>query len=333
MNKITKPRTTQVASLAKVVSEYKVEGMLVISVIVPDVYRKGWHRVGRAAVLAFTDYLEWYLTRHPEMVSGDPRNIVQRVSYLPAGMRAWRGYMPGGFATFYAHNPEVKRMRNGKAIDTVTTYFFRHTYDAVGLRSRSSVLVWRVRQRIDKVDAPFVWLSIAAGSGQNVYTTLSEILPEKVAQARVVLLDSDPDVLEFARELYEHSGVTVGNIEFVCDDVCGDAVLERYSEERPFVIDAMGLFEYLDDCQAVMLLRRVYELLRPGGIFVFTNMTRSRKHLAVHQRALGWPGVIQRQPEDLLQLFRTADIPPQSVNVFIPDDGVYAIYEVAKWPS
>lgn len=331
---ITKMKTVsqniQTAQM-KVLSRRMSDGIAVVHVAPFDKYSaRRRHRLTRAAVRAFTNYLQWYLERRPEMEFEHRRNLARKLSYMPSGMRAWREYIPGGFATFYAQNPEIRKMKNGKRLDTITHNFFRHTYDAVGLRSRADILSWIVLEKAKHSTEPLVWFSIAAGSCQTPYATFDTMSRAATEESCLVVLDSDPVVLKFAEELYAQQTYTLKSIEFINQDVFETSARERLRVESPNIVDAMGLFEYLNDTLSIELAREIYASLAEGGLFVFTNMNFSRKHLHVHQRALGWPGVIQRDVHDVAALLARAQIPASAITAYIPDDGVYTVYKVVK---
>lgn len=295
-----------------------------------DIYDTWPQVVQRRFVRIFTGALNWYLKRHPDLTHEHPKNITRRLAYIPRAMRAWKGYMPGGFATFYAHNPHRRTMKNGAKTDLITRAFFRHTYDAAGLRSRSSVLAWCVEEYIREHKQPLHWLSVAGGSGQPQYDVLVTLTAERQEKIALTILDIDPDILSFAEELYVEQNLQLGNVQFIQGNVFRAPIRSEAFAPAPNIVDAMGLFEYLTDAQAISLIKIVQESSVEDALFVFTNMREQRPELETHKRALGWPGVIQRSEEQVLHLLQKAGVSLRNVEVFCPQDRVYNIYKVTK---
>lgn len=309
-------------------SSHRDDGMTITSVRVHDVYE--YRRVGRKLVRAFTAFLEWYLQKNPAKRLEDPTNLARLLVYSAPGMRAWRDYMPGGIATHHAHRPQDRVLTNGKRIDIITRNFFRHTHESVGLRSRADILSWLVMQQYTATGQSPRWVSLACGTGQPVYDTLQRLGKVVAESTTVYMTDVDELVLRFAQELYRTQEVQAQTICFEQVDAVEAPQLEWFKALHPSVIDAMGLFEYLNDTQAISLLQMIHSVLPVGGQFIFCNMRRDHPQLAVHQRALGWPGVIQRSDDEYARLFSQAGISLSSVTVYQAQDGVYNVYRVVR---
>jgi cyclopropane fatty-acyl-phospholipid synthase-like methyltransferase len=95
-------------------------------------------------------------------------------------------------------------------------------------------------------------------------------------------------------------------------------------------IDALGLWEYLTDKQAVAFLRTLYPKLKPGASMIVSNMLQSRPHPQYNQRAVGWPDLYMRTEEDMLRIVEQAGIPTQNVRLTYAEDGVYVVMEITR---
>lgn len=306
-------------------------GLRVQQVTIKDRYHHRRYAVERKLFLAFTNALQRYLARRPQITFVHTRNIARTLTYIPSGIRAWSAYMPGGFATHPVHDPETKRLAHGQKIDFVTRRLFRHSIDAIGLRNRAHILAWVARQQAP-YDKHRRWLSVASGSGQHVYDALVAIGSDY--PYTVTITDIDQEVQGFARHIYTIVKPPLTTIGFELLDVLNPLSLSRcLKETRPSMIDAMGLIEYLSAVQAAAILRQMYEGLVGGGQLVFTNMSPANPHLDLHQRGLGWPGVLPRTTEQVAEILNVAIIPPESVTVYRSQDGVYNVYAVRKTPD
>lgn len=332
------PKTKNVAAEAMYCSQFSLKetgkiteaGYDVTEVQVTDRYHHRTFRVERALFLTFTNLLQKYLAKRPHISFEHKRNLARPLVYLPPGVKAWTAYMPGGLATQPVHNPETKTLASGKRIDLMTRRLFRHSMDAIGLRTRAYIMMWQLREFLATTTKPVVWLSLASGSGQPVYDAIDVLGPDKFRS--VIITDSDKETLAFAGRLARNEGVTSrSNLYIEQLDVFDSKAFDSlWKAHKPSVVDAMGLFEYLDTDQASELLEKVYRKLPRGGVFIFTNMSPEHPHLDLHQRGLGWPGVIPRTVEDMAQIFAKTSIPHDAIEIFRAGDKVYNVYHVTK---
>lgn len=308
----------------------KEAGYPVVAVEVTDRYHHRAYKLERALFLGFTNQLQKYLAKRPHISFQHRRNLARPLVYFPPGVRAWTAYMPGGLATQPVHNPEVKTLASGKHIDVMTRRLFRHSVDAIGLRARAYVMTWRIKELLDRREEPVTWLSLASGSGQPVYDAITVLGPEKFRS--VIITDGDSETLAFANKLAKQEGVVAQtNLYLEQLDVFDQKAFDKlFHTHKPAVVDAMGLFEYLEVGQAAALLSRVYHGLPKGGVFIFTNMSPTHPHLDLHKRGLGWPGVIPRSVEDMAKIFAESKVPKSTVEVFQASDKVYNVYQVTK---
>lgn len=309
--------------------QQSVGGLKVRTVNVKDRYNHRRYALERRLFAAFTNQLQGYLSKRPHIDFDHPRNFVRRLVYLPPGIRAWSAYMPGGLATYSVHNPEHKRLAGGRKVDYMTRALFRHSTDALGIRSRAYVLSYLVASMVESKGQKNVnWLSLASGSGQPVYDTLDDLTETAFT---VTITDHDQASLDFAKQVYKFERPHVRKIDFVQLDVLDGSELEQLIDRtKPDLVDAMGLFEYLRPAAASELIRRIYEKLPKGAELIFTNMSSSNPHRDLHQRGLGWPGVIARPITEVADILDSSGVVPGSIEVYSPTDKVYNIYRVIK---
>ncbi len=303
------------------------EGYRRISLVVKDRFSRMRYGLERAVIRTSAAILTRYLHRRPHKKFDSRINIARTFVYLSPAMRALRDYMPGGFVTYHAYNPDHTRTRSDKWLDPLARSFFRHASDGLGVRSRAYAMAWRTASRYhDATDVR--WMSIACGVGQATFDA-ARLLPGDVSY---FMLDMDHDALAAARMMSVNYSVPTDALCTQQLDVIAqtDDLLRFIHEYRPTVIDVMGLFEYLSPDDAVKLLRGVYKQLPAGSSLFFTNMLPTHPHLAVHRHGMGWPGVIVREEHEVVSLCAQASISLGQLTVLRPSDGVYAVYEVIK---
>lgn len=303
------------------------EGVRVIRLRIRDRFSKPTHKANRFLFSSFVHQLERYLNRHPDMSFDYSHNRARSMIYILPGIRAWAAYMPGAFATYPVHNPDLKHMHTGRKIDYLTRNLFRHSYDAIGLRSRSYAMSWYVLNHVSNIRNRRVrWLSVAAGTGYPTFEA-ADLLKKYPS---ITLCDIDDEALGAARQLAVERRVSK-NVTTVTSDITKrGAFAGLLKQNQPDVVDMMGLVEYLDDDTVMNLVKTFYKQAPKGSLMAFTNMRPTHPHLQVHKRGLGWPDVQVRRISDVLALLDTAGVSHENVDILAPDDQVYGIYCIKK---
>lgn len=304
------------------VNRQVVDGAEYVRLHASDRFGSRRHAFERRAFAIFTKAMESYLRKHPHLDFMHPKNPIPRIVYLPPALKSWAAYMPGGFATFHVHNPDRTHLHSGKKLDYLTKNLFRHSSDAIGLRSRAYAMAWYLQGHFAS-HSHISWLSIASGTGQPAYDAAQLFNDNKDFH----LCDLDEKALAYAVELADEYAINPASIHTHRVDVTdGQRLAALLAETQPNIIEAMGLFEYLDDETATTLLRRLKVGATKGSVLVFTNMHAGHPQLQLHKRGLGWPGVIPRTVEQTRALIKAAGYPDSTLTVLQPDDDVYAVY-------
>jgi SAM-dependent methyltransferase len=178
------------------------------------------------------------------------------------------------------------------------------------------------------------WVSLASGAAVPVLDAMAGV--EGLTQRpHLTLVDIDPVALALAeRMVLEHglgrSDVSLLQRDLVRDLLVRSTLLTEVGEGTADLVEALGIFEYFRDAASVRLLRESFRLLRPGGSLVVANMLSDRRELHFNQRAIGWPLLVPRSVEQLVDLVRRAGLPLDRTTISIPQDGVYAVVDVVK---
>lgn len=302
-------------------------GSRIVEMAVQDRFSTSRYRAERAMVTLFSTGLNLYLRMCPAMPADSRLNLARYLLRLTPSLRMWTQLMPGGFATYYVHNPDRRRIDNGRPLDHMAQMLFRHSHDGRGIRSRSQAMAWFMGRHMGHLNS-IRWVSIASGTGQPTFDAGESLTPSTVH----LLIDSDGHALDFAVDLACSYGKADGAVKIECRDVIAEAdqtdvVIKDFD---PQCIDAMGLVEYLREDEIIALVGRLYHLLRPGGVLVFTNMRPTHPDLDVHKRAVCWPGVRERSETTVERLMLASGISPEEITIMLPHDQVYAIYGVVK---
>ena len=226
-----------------------------------------------------------------------------------ATMQGFARLKPHGYAGDFEiieriYNSNISGDRDLKRWDE-----FFHTADAVqAVRNRAGVLV----EMCGQTD-PEAILSVGCGPGLDI----RPILHAGGRLNRVVLLDNDPNALKRSSANLAlgaaESGIEIG-IE------CRNAL--RWKTEDKFdLVWSSGLFDYLADKTASYLIRRLGDVLKPGGRLVVGNFGMENSTRAYTEVVGDWL-LIHRTQADLVRIAVDAGFPESSLRVEADATGV-----------
>jgi SAM-dependent methyltransferase len=131
-----------------------------------------------------------------------------------------------------------------------------------------------------------------------------------------VLVDIDPDALA-------RSEMLLPKLKRVCQFTQGDALRVSRSLDRRFdLIVSGGLFDYLPDRVAILLLRILFQRrLEPGGAVFFTNMANTNPYRGWMHYLFDW-NLIERSENDIRRICGIAGIEDEAVDIRQEETGL-----------
>lgn len=223
--------------------------------------------------------------------------------------------------------------------DPLARKWMTNCTDAIGIRSRAAILAESAKAYI--YDHPekredMRWMSVACG------TALPAMKAAMHAHAtpNLTLLDLDRTAMETTQQLGQEIGFE-GDIDQRRANIFNVAAMQRLKaqltakgeDRRPDVMDLMGIFEYTGENLGVdpsEFLASNFDLLKDGGRMIFGQMRTDRPNLDFTMGAVRWPYVETRTPDEVMKIVEKAGIPPSSVRIFLPTDGVYMVVTIDK---
>lgn len=163
--------------------------------------------------------------------------------------------------------------------------------------------------------------SIACGSCPDL-RLIADHLPSLIGD--LWLNDLDPDALAFSR-------LALHEVADRCHFRQADALtFARRLERGAFdLILAGGLFDYLDERPATLLIQMAYRALAPGGTFYFTNIAAGNPYRSLIEYFGNWT-LIERTEADLTRYCANAGIPRANITMRREETGLALLVEVAK---
>lgn len=248
-------------------------------------------------------------------------------------LSAWRARLvPSALALFVVQNPLEDRLPEGTKMDSDSRQWFIHANDAIGVRSRARVLAAMVEKYIHN-DMESDWISLASGAAIPVLEALRNAKLDGQS-VHLSLVDKDAVALSWAETMAAQEGLIVGEqLTLLRRDlrhtlVRNEDLLLELGEHQAELVDALGIFEYFNDADAVIFLQRALRLVKPGGAVIISNMLTSSPQIDFTLRCIGWEPIFPRTLQQLQDIHIAAGVPPGKVTVVVPKDGVYAVLEI-----
>lgn len=280
----------------------------------------------------------------------------------------WLDLVPTAAALDSLYDPSQSTLANGKPLHPDLAEWFRNITDGRGIRSRAAVVGDLLTEESLRHDRPVQWLSLASGAAQPIITAAKGLSDAHNVTPYMTLVDKDNTALALAEKYAKQAGL-IGSLrthnmnilrprgmtqedtgrrfqDFASNALHRALRQENLPAENYDVVEAVGLVEYLNAdnwpytygnviktktklAGARTFLKNSYELVRPGGILVVGNMRDTHPQLAFTLDVIQWPHIKPRSIEEMVQIFDEAELEGE-LDVYCPDDGAYAIYQLRK---
>lgn len=279
------------------------------------------------------------------------------------GVENWLELIPTASALVLLYDPNTKQLANGKPVSPVVRDWACNILDAHGIRSRGEIVQdILARYVIDQAPPGATeqqWVSLACGAAQPVCQALRHIKESGNPTPRVTLVDLDRSALSAAQTYAQEMEVR----RFT--DVCHMNILHPQGVVMPAVdaqtnvaaralrrrvglegaaydaVDAVGILEYVPEVlsdesptalqvNAATFLANAAQLVKPGGLLLVGNMRDTHPQLGFTLNVVQWPHIQPRSIETMQRIAGAAGLGDWQVDVYCPDDGVYALYAMRR---
>ena len=248
---------------------------------------------------------------------------IQGKSPFVARLQNWeRGY-PGDFETI-EYLLQAKNKASKDSIAYLVEMYCLNTGIAQQHRNKVRFQADRILQTIlqgAKTHAPKKILIIACGSSPDV-ALIQDLIND--CDFQLVLNDMDKDALELSRQ--KLSGIE-NKVEFVHGNIFRCAGKLAAFGKFDLIVTG-GLFDYLDEKQAVFLTNITYsKLLAPNGKFIFTNIGKPNPYKYWMEYCANW-FLIERDETNIEQILLKSDISPESATISKDSTGLTYLVEI-----
>jgi hypothetical protein len=199
------------------------------------------------------------------------------------------------------YNFDGKLNFSNHIINDVLTYVYQRSFlNAKAARNRFSLvkneILWCVTDIYKtKGDAVNVF-SLASGSARAVIESILDSKKNGI-EVSAKLLDLDTNALNLSMEIANKLGVSE-NIK-LCNDKVSNFVV--YCKNwTPDLVEMVGFLDYMSQEKAILLAKKIYEILPDGGYFVTCNIRDNYERRFV-TKVLDWE-MIYRNADDLADI-------------------------------
>lgn len=279
------------------------------------------------------------------------------------GVEDWLELIPTAAALDLLYDPSIERLANGKPVSPAVRDWACNILDAHGIRSRGEIVQdILTKQAIDQASLGATeqqWVSLACGAAQPVCHALRHIKENGHAVPRVTLVDLDRSALRAAKT-YAQAMKVKQSIDVRCmnilrpqgvvlpavnaqTNVAARALRRQIGLEAATydAVDAVGILEYVPEVlsdesptalqvNAATFLANAAQLVKPGGLLLVGNMRDTHPQLGFTLNVVQWPHIQPRSIETMQRIAGVAGLGDWQVDVYCPDDGVYALYAMRR---
>lgn len=279
------------------------------------------------------------------------------------GVEDWLELIPTAAALDLLYDPSIERLANGKPVSPAVRDWACNILDAHGIRSRGEIVQdILTKQAIDQASLGATeqqWVSLACGAAQPVCQALRHIKESGNPTPRVTLVDLDRSALR-AAQTYAQAMKVKQSIDVRCmnilrpqglalpavdaqTNVAARALRRQVGLEGAAydAVDAVGILEYVPEVlsdesptalqvDAATFLANAVQLVKPGGLLLIGNMRDTHPQLGFTLNVVQWPHIQPRSIETMQRIAGVAGLGDWQVDVYCPDDGVYALYAMRR---
>ena len=246
------------------------------------------------------------------------------------------------------YDPVNARLKSGVKPDPFFSKCLQNMDDAIGIRARSFVLTNLMSENVDRKEN---WLSLACGNALPILRAAETVK----AKPSITLVDFNFDNLRHARKVAKRRGQNNLISEHMFRDLTYKKGFQKPQHvrtvlasmlyrKRPTVnfngikqnfydrIESCGFVEYLPPAKAALYIRRVFELLAPGGVFIFDSYNTEHPQRDFTEGVIQWPLVKFRSQEETLEIIRLSgvSIMDNEVDIYPTPNRVCTVYKIRK---
>ncbi len=169
-------------------------------------------------------------------------------------------------------------------------------------RLLSKLIEEEVKTRLGQGARKVKIMNLACGSNRELFDFLKRFSNTRAVEA--LCMDADKDALTYTNkkvDVFPHEA----KIMLMQENVIKWSLRRtKHDFERQDIIYSAGLTDYLDEKLFTALVKRAREYLKPGGVLILSNFSKTNPNKAWMDHILQWK-LIHRDEEEMRCLFRS----------------------------
>lgn len=204
-----------------------------------------------------------------------------------------------------------------------------NTNNAKAVRNRLRLVEKELKLTIDyfiAIKSKVNILSIASGSARAVIEVLASVQLPPDKTIVVKFLDKNPEALEYSKNLAKNLP-SKHKLEWITDNASN---FPQYYEEqeKPDIIEMVGLMDYFHDSWAIRILSLIRENLSASGTLITANIVANSEQRFISD-VVGWK-MIYRTPKDLADLALNVGFKSNNVKIICEPLKIHAVLIARK---
>jgi SAM-dependent methyltransferase len=197
-----------------------------------------------------------------------------------------------------------------------------HTYEAAqAVRNRKEYFIRLCKELAEEKKSTLEILDLGCGSCRDVLESLGS--GTNGAAYRFHCVDQEPQAVVYAQSLLAGTDAAA-HVKLECSNIFKVRTDRMYD-----LIWSAGLFDYLDNRIASLLIKKCWRLLQKGGWFVFGNFSLQNPTRHGMELVGKWY-LLHRSAEELIALCNAAGVPYESVEVDHESLGINLFCKIRK---
>jgi hypothetical protein len=239
-------------------------------------------------------------------------------------------------------------------MDERAALLFTALSDPRGIRSRGAVMAELIKNYVlhqvydlgsGPLDLDFA--SIASGTALPGMSAIQSVVNleawkgQLLKNVSVGLFDKDKNAQSATKNLADKiefqfaDGIELHEVDLLNrKDMAAKTDELMLTGRRPKIQEIMGFFEYVSKeilgADPAKFLKSCYDLLDDGGLLIGGQMRIDRPNADFTEGAVCWPYVVRRSMAQVLEIAKQAGIPPEQIEFYLPEDGVYMVFAIRK---
>lgn len=201
--------------------------------------------------------------------------------------------------------------------------FYHRQHAPQAVRNRKDYLCDIIAKLCQPSQYPFSMLNLACGPCRDIAEALDRVKMDIDDQTKFHCVDMDKRAIAYAQDILKDHLSRV-SVNFEIDNVFMIKPLEKYD-----LVWSAGLFDYLNERQAVVLLKKMWKWTKGGGQIIFGNFHPRNPT----RNYMEWGGawfLIHRTKEDVLKICELADLPLDRIRIEEESLGVCIFCVISK---